>query len=246
VLTWVDEQSCLTPRGTKFVSLGHEGSFERSLAGVVGVDSSPERFLVLKTREGIDRYVEFTRTLSPQRVVELGIFRGGSTALLMELIQPEMLVAIECEPEPVGALETYLTRSGFRERCHTYYGVDQADRDDVRRLVDASFGSSSLDLVIDDASHLGPQTQASFETLFPRLRPGGVYVIEDWSWHLQGLDLPGESMEAFVSRLFAAAGRGPSLIAGIELVWDVIFVRRGTAPVDARSFDLAQWFERMA
>jgi hypothetical protein len=46
----------------------------------------------------------------------------------MELIQPGMLVAIECEPEPVDALETYLTRAGLREACHTYYGVDQADR----------------------------------------------------------------------------------------------------------------------
>jgi predicted methyltransferase len=35
-----------------------------------------------------------------------------------------------------------------------------------------------LDLVVDDTSHLGP-TRASFNTLFPRLRPGGVYVIED-------------------------------------------------------------------
>ena len=37
-----------------------------------------------------------------------------------------------------------------------------------------------LDLVIDDASHLYGPTMASFEVLFPRLRPGGLYVIEDW------------------------------------------------------------------
>ena len=60
--------------------------------------------------------------------------------------------------------------------------------------VDAAFGGEPLDLVFDDASHLGPQTRASFETLFPRLGRR-AYIIEDWSWHLQGLDLPGESME---------------------------------------------------
>jgi hypothetical protein len=49
-----------------------------------------------------------------------------------------------------------------------------------------------------------------------------------------------------VSLLLAAAGRGPGLIPGIELVWDGIFVWRGAAPVDARSFDMKQWFERMA
>jgi Methyltransferase domain len=246
VLTWTDERSCKTARGTEFVTLGSEGSFKRSLARVMGVDSSPGRFVLLKSRECIDRYVDIVRTLSPRHVVELGIFHGGSTALLMELIHPEMLVAIEWDPEPVAALETYLTRSGFRESCRTHYGIDQADREVLRRLVNASFGGASLDLVIDDASHFGPQTRASFETLFPQLRAGGVYVIEDWSWHLQGLDLPGESMDQFVSLLLAAAGRGRGLIAGIELVWDVILVRRGAAAVDDRSFDITQWFERMA
>ena len=38
-----------------------------------------------------------------------------------------------------------------------------------------------VDLVIDDASHRYPETVASFEVLFPRLRTGGLYVIEDWT-----------------------------------------------------------------
>jgi hypothetical protein len=245
VLVWTDEKTCVTGRGTEFVTLGREGSFGRSFAEVAGLDSSPERFVLLKTREGIDRYVEMIRMLEPRRIVDLGIYRGGSTALLMDLAKPEMLVAIECERERVAALDAYLARCGLEDRCHTCYGVDQADRNEVAERVDASFGSEPLDLVVDDASHLGPQTRASFETLFPRLRAGGLYIIEDWSWHLQGLDLPGESMEGLVSQLLAAAGRGPGLIAGIDLMWDVILVRRGVARVDASTFDVAQWFDRM-
>lgn len=245
VLAWTDDRCCVTGRGIEFVTLGEEGSFARSFEAIAGLESSPERFLVLKTRQSINRYVDVIRSLQPQHIVELGIFRGGSTALLMELARPQMLAAVEHDPAPVAALDSYLARWGLNRRCRTHYGVDQADRDEVARVVSTSFGSAPLDLVVDDASHLGPQTRASFETLFPRLRPDGLYVIEDWSWHLQAIDLEGESMEGFVSDLLAAAGRGPGLIAGIELVWDVIVVRRGRASVETPDFALADWFQQM-
>jgi hypothetical protein len=44
---------------------------------------------------------------------------------------------------------------------------------------------SDLDLVIDDGSHLAEQTETTFATLFPRIREGGFYVIEDWNWELE-------------------------------------------------------------
>ncbi len=34
-------------------------------------------------------------------------------------------------------------------------------------------------IIIDDASHISPLTIKSFEILFPLLKPGGLYVIED-------------------------------------------------------------------
>ncbi len=38
--------------------------------------------------------------------------------------------------------------------------------------------------MIDDASHLLDPTRSSFNVLFPLLRPGGVYVVEDWELDL--------------------------------------------------------------
>src|SRR4029077_11377083 len=40
--------------------------------------------------------------------------------------------------------------------------------------------NGSIDVVIDDASHLYGPTRRSFEILFPLLKPGGAYIIEDW------------------------------------------------------------------
>jgi len=59
--------------------------------------------------------------------------------------------------------------------------MDQADRDRVGAIMDEEFPGGPLDLVIDDASHLLAESRLSFESLFPRLRPGGLFVIEDWN-----------------------------------------------------------------
>jgi hypothetical protein len=60
-------------------------------------------------------------------------------------------------------------------------GTDQTDATKLHSIVREDL-EGHLDLVIDDASHLYAQTKRSFELLFPLLRTGGLYIIEDWSW----------------------------------------------------------------
>ena len=69
-----------------------------------------------------------------------------------------------------------------------FYGVDQADRSRLREILTSEFGDATIDLVIDDASHLFNESRVSFEVLFPRVRPGGAYVIEDWRAHHEYAD----------------------------------------------------------
>lgn len=57
---------------------------------------------------------------------------------------------------------------------------DVASKADLNRLVEAMGGK--VDIVIDDASHLAHHQQIVMGVLFPRLRPGGIYVIEDLHW----------------------------------------------------------------
>jgi SAM-dependent methyltransferase len=45
-----------------------------------------------------------------------------------------------------------------------------------------NFGSRCLDLVVDDGSHLYEPTKTSLNVFLPLLRPGGIYLIEDWGW----------------------------------------------------------------
>jgi predicted O-methyltransferase YrrM len=144
-------------------------------------ESTVERFCVFKTAEQLEFFHELCRRFRGGSIVELGIASGGSAALLALTARPHKLLALDIDPKPVLALEQLIEREGLHDSIRPFYGVDQADAERLREVVGSELGREPLDLVIDDASHLLSPTTASFETLFPLLRPGGVYVIEDWN-----------------------------------------------------------------
>jgi hypothetical protein len=73
-------------------------------------------------------------------------------------------------------------------RVHMFRG-DQTDAALMKRLRE-KYAPAGFDVIVDDASHFGITTARSVQALFPEhLRPGGLYIIEDWStgylpsWH---------------------------------------------------------------
>ena len=143
-----------------------------------------DEFFIFKRRSLVERYLRCAEEFLGGRVFEVGIYRGGSTAFLSAILDPEQLVAIDLSAERNVWLDRWLDDRGLTERVRLYHGVDQSDRVTIARLVQDEFGDRPLDLVIDDASHLLTPTTSTFNALFPRLRPGGLYVVEDWSWQL--------------------------------------------------------------
>jgi predicted O-methyltransferase YrrM len=150
-------------------------------------DSSAQLFSIEKDPTRIDAYLEMVERFQDENFVELGIAFGGSVALAALVAPPRKLVALDLKTDRVEALDELIAERGLGERVRLHYGVDQADRDRLAAILDEEFGEEPLGLVIDDASHHLEETRASFETLFPRLRPGGLFVIEDWNHeHLLG------------------------------------------------------------
>lgn len=145
--------------------------------------SRSDRFVVRKSQAMIDDYVELFSERAASRLLEIGIADGGSAALLHTWLQPDKLVTVDINPDPVPALEQLAQEAGGSLK--TYWGVDQADRDRLSAIVEDEFGDDRIDVVIDDASHLLDQTRSSFEVIFPRVATDGVYLIEDWCSHLQ-------------------------------------------------------------
>jgi SAM-dependent methyltransferase len=200
-------------------------------------------FFVTKPRRLVERYVEVIEHLEPKHIFELGIFQGGSTALLAELAQPRKLVAIDRTQGPVRQLEKYIASRGLDEVIRTYGGVDQANRRRLAQILDENFGGQFLDLVVDDCSHRYQETRASFNELFPRLRHGGAFVIEDWWWaHSSALEVffPGQvPLTRLVFELVLALAAVPGLIEDVNVESGAVTVIRGELSVDPDEFDIS-------
>lgn len=197
----------------------------------------PDEWIVMKPREAVEEYVRLVAAEKPRRIMELGIFGGGSTAFLAQVAQPERLAALDLRGG-CRNLDRFLATHPYP--VDAFYGVDQADTDALARIV-AGF-DGPLDLVIDDASHLLEPTRVSFDRLFPHLRPGGLYIIEDWGWRYQG---PGqdavevEPMTPFIVDLLVVAARRPKMIREVVADSFSVRVRRGDADLRAGRFALA-------
>ena len=187
-LTWIDSQAnadreyhSRVPGTTPHFRVGDvefRCGFEGSRSRFFSIEKDPSR---------IKGYLQMVERFQGENFVELGIAFGGSPALTALVAPPRKLVAIDLKTERVEALDELIAERGLGERVRLHYGVDQADSERLATILDDEFGDEPLGLVIDDASHRLEETRASFETLFPRLRPGGLFVIEDWNHeHLLG------------------------------------------------------------
>jgi len=86
----------------------------------------------------------------------------------------------------------YMWRDYFKNG--NIYGIDvadvgggdgvnifQCDQSDVPKLKKTLTPYAPFDIIIDDASHEGRLSKISFDYLFfNMLKPGGMYIIEDW------------------------------------------------------------------
>jgi predicted O-methyltransferase YrrM len=236
-LTWPEELRCAID-GLIFQIVPEDFAVSRPQLSMDGAD-----FLLVKPRPLIERYVELLDELRPRNIIELGVFEGGGTVFLLELTQPRRLVGIDQSPPGGPALGRYLAQRGLEEVVEIHSGVDQADRDDLGQIVNQAFDGEPLDLVVDDCSHLYGPSRASFNELFPRLRPGGVYVIEDWQWAHEGnadrwpAEVP---LTRLVVESILAIPRRRDLVANISVQKGSAQITRGTARMDPRAFDVAE------
>jgi predicted O-methyltransferase YrrM len=64
------------------------------------------------------------------------------------------------------------------ERIRTFY-VDQSSKTSLKSLVENDMKTDVIDIIIDDGSHKTWHQRISFKALWPYVRSGGIYIIED-------------------------------------------------------------------
>jgi hypothetical protein len=106
------------------------------------------------------------RRQEPLNLLEIGVSGGASMRSWYEYLPHATITGIDKAP-------TCAERANDRT---TIFIGNQSDREFIDRVVKHT---GPLDIVIDDGSHKQIDQQTSFEALWPHVKRGGVYVIED-------------------------------------------------------------------
>lgn len=123
---------------------------------------------LLKSECFLNRYDRIFGELNTDAptVVELGIHSGASLRLWKEAFPNATVVGFDGLLPAIGPPEGCIAIKGSQE-----------DPEDLQNIL---HHANPIDIVIDDCSHIANLTKISFDVLFPHVKPGGFYVIEDW------------------------------------------------------------------
>ncbi|NUT46178.1 MAG: class I SAM-dependent methyltransferase [Saccharothrix sp.] len=214
-----------------------DGADLTELAGRYGTD----KWGIHRYTPHYERYFEPLRD-RPLTLLEIGVgglgsddpAAGGASLRMWKHYFPRALVyGIDIVDKQV-----------LSEQRLTVLQADQSDPADLAAVVERT---GPLDIVIDDGSHRSADVLTSFRALFPHVRPGGWYVVEDVQtayWPRFGgrsddLADPTTStgfLKALVDGLnhqevLAEAGRPPGehdlAVKGVHFHHNVVFVEKG-------------------
>ena len=208
--------------------------FRTSELGPREAAESENSFWIMKNPGLISGYNKFIDPIKPKTIVEIGVAGGGGAAFINEKYQPDKLVLIDLEDTTTPLFKEYLSNPRMAN-ARFYTGIDQSNQEELGRIaLQERLIDRGVDLVIDDASHLYKQTKLSFEYLFPCLREGGVFVIEDWGWAHWNNDFwqksafPGEiALSTLIMQAVMSSGSKPGRIAGIHIDSGLAIITRG-------------------
>ena len=142
----------------------------------------------------------------------------------------------------IYSIDIYDKSALQEERIKIFQG-SQVDKEFLHKVCDEI---GTLDIIIDDGSHINEHVIESFKILFPKLNDGGIYVVEDtntsyspeYGGDSNNLDNPDTSMNFFKKltdclnhKEFLIADYQPTYfdekIVSIHFYHNIIFIYKG-------------------
>ena len=136
-----------------------------------GTDKARHVFLGKSYLHIYERYLAPVRDAPSLQLLEIGVRGGHSLRMWKEYFPRAQIYGVDINPD-------------CQRHADERIGIVVASQNDATPLESLAERTGGFDVIVDDASHINHLTRASFEILFPRLKPGGFYIIEDlgMSW----------------------------------------------------------------
>ena len=119
------------------------------------------------------------------KLLEIGTWKGYSLRMWVEYFPNALIYSIDKSPisayahEFTPEIDVYPVNFSH-ERVQFFVG-NQSNPAFLNSVSSAIPGE--FDVIIDDGSHVSYDQQMSFFKLFKKVKPGGLYIIEDLSYH---------------------------------------------------------------
>jgi len=155
----------------------------------------------------------------PISLLEIGVAKGASLLMWNEYFKnSKRIVGLDNDLGQVNKLSPPGVEGGdWQKNIEDYgeielYGGDQGNINDLLCLVEED--EFCYDIIIDDGSHKNYHQQFTFGCLFPFVKPGGWYIIEDI--HAEGSSV-NQSDQSTLSMIFRWMATGKITSPNIEL-----------------------------
>jgi len=131
----------------------------------------------------------FSKMIFPRRILEIGTFVGYSTLCLAEGLSADgKIITLDIQPETNRIAKEYWAKSRLNEKIESHLG----DALEIIPKINEIF-----DLVFIDADK--PNYYNYFKLIFPKLRIGGLIVIDNVLWSGKVLDIATNNDESTIA-----------------------------------------------
>lgn len=103
-------------------------------------------------------------------MMEIGVYQGDSLKVWASYFPQGTIVGVD------------IMDAGLDFSAYPNIAFEQADQTDAQRLKEIvrAHAGNGFDIILDDAAHVGQYSATSYSVLFPYLKSGGLYIVEDW------------------------------------------------------------------